>query len=1339
MTEQQTPPFAQFEAEEFDQIVDVFRRRGQDPEAGFASMLAGTLSQEYPDDPNYLTYEGLKDGTAGVFELFPSFAGKPPEERQLSDSAILRLFAYDMEGRPVQPGTVTSGMKRKALPGAASAAAFFGTAKATNALLQLNPLTAVPVTPPQVAARVLGPLITGTVAAGKAYQGGEYLTDAVLGPEPLILPSTSGRQVFGEVLSESAFFGLIPFGLSGRLNLGASKIAETFTPVKLGRKGLLFGDKVYKPTTSFRFTKATEDLVNRMHKEAYGRPVTFLGAEGFATVGSALLAESAEEAAPGELGPRMAAEITGGVLGGIGGDLLLKRTTDIFNVLRSGVSLAREKGVSGAIQAVRGRNEQEVANFLIDYIERYGGDVDDIINNLTDARSADILAEYEARTGKKVNLTSGVKSRSPLILALEKSFELVTPGIASQRGVANRDAVEAFRLAILAAHGTGDPELVRLASGQMKDSFEIDLQNNLDARLSSLRTAVERLQSGEAGTDPVAMSALGTRLHDAIYESLKLDRAKERYLWKNVPTSIMVTRFTDLEGEQSNIPNFIKVWGDMTSKDAAPEAYADAFAEMDALIKFTDRKRTELGLGGATSAPTVPQNVRKFQTMYGNLEGTDTRNYFDKIVEQENLNEPTTENIQKLAQLAQRARGRRRTSTELSKLYDAKRLALQSERDANIASAQPPLVASDEGVSIGELISMRSKALNIAKMAGARGDADTERMAYEFSAAIERDINSLPEGQNLEYDIARSYSKALNDTYTRSFAGEVVGKTKTGALKIPPEQLGRQLFTANAGYLRAQQIDQVAQFQLRSSLSQLLGSQSSDLAAGLDRAALQENGFYDLNKVRNWVSENEESLRELPGLVSRTGPGGQVAVREGGTLLDNVNQLVARSISTRGTTEEILRQIRAEVFDPENPEKVSVSSIRKWMEKSENKQILDAYPAIRTDLNDIVAGDTGKLALFETQKRTNDKTIAEEKALLSFYSFLDPKAAESPATTLSKYISPTADNPIRALNKFYSRFEKAPASWRNEVTGEVFTKDQAIAGFRTALLDAVFINSGYGTSNTAARKSYMQFFAPNPKSAGNVSLMEWAQSKDIFTEAEVADIEDLLGKMVEFEGTVMSGSAADVEGLMAKLGPSADLILSVLGSSAGTRLQQLLPGDSGTGTLIAAGRGAETFRTAYKEVFKSIPNTLKLDLLKEIIADPEMLALTLRRGKTARENARIGARLAQFIVDKGFATPIRRGVPGFVTEDDSEQPEPQAPLEERIEDLIGNQSSVAPTAMPAPPPIPAQPVAQPTTTLASVAPPPPPPTGGGQVDRNRFAALFPEDADLIRGIGSLRT
>ena len=52
-------------------------------------------------------------------------------------------------------------------------------------------------------------------------------------------------------------------------------------------------------------------------------------------------------------------------------------------------------------------------------------------------------------------------------------------------------------------------------------------------------------------------------------------------------------------------------------------------------------------------------------------------------------------------------------------------------------------------------------------------------------------------------------------------------------------------------------------------------------------------------------------------------------------------------------------------------------------------------------------------------------------------------------------------------------------------------------------------------------------------------------------------------------------------------------------------------------------------------------------------------------------------------------------------------------------------------------PVPAQPVAQPTTTLASATPPAP----SGPVDRSRFAALFPNDmaSGMIRqqGIGSL--
>lgn len=1442
MAEEIKYPFAQFTAEEFDKTVDIFRRDGIDPERGIAQMLANSLSKDYPDNPEFITYDGLKNGTAPVFDLFPKFSAMSPTDRKQTDAGILQMFAYDMDGRPVQPGTVKEGFKRKIGAGGASAAAFLAAAKTTNAINQLNPLTAVPVTAPQAAYRILSPLAAGTVAAIKAGSAADSFTREILGDAPLILPSTKGRQVFGEVLAENAFFGLIPYGVSKNVSLSGLKMTEVFTPVKFGKKGLIFGGKRYKPTLGYRMTRGAENLLNRMSQEAYNRPITYLGAEAAATGMSAVLAKGAEEAAPGQLGPRMTAEVVGGVLGGVGGDLALKRTVDIFQYMKGFYKTAREDGLQGALQKRQTKKQAEISNFLIDYIEKYGGDVDEIINNLTDVKMKDALQEYARKTGKTIDLTAGVASRSPLILALEKQLELVTPGLANQRGIANKDAVEAFRMALLAAHSTGDTEMVRLASAQMKDLFEIGLQTTLDSRLLNLRDAVKRLSSGDAEADPVRMSELGNQIFDGVLNSLKLDRAKERYLWKNVPSTITINRFVDADGNETNVPNFLQMWNEAVPAGAAPEAFDDTLSELSSLVKFADRKRTELGLGGSISAPAVPQNISKFRSMYGDLEGTDTRKYFDKMVEQFNLNDPTTASIEKLAQLSSQSRGRRRSGTELSKLYDAKRRALVSQKDAlppptavqELSSELPAEVVSDfnlllknasegnianktldiddpdalikeaegmeafatqqrqaelfpeadrfqqqaqllraraqdlvEGpkpaldavdgdpvgaVTIGELTSMRSQALSLAKQAAARGDAQTENLANSFASAIEMDIESFPQGEVLAYDIARSFSRALNDTYTRSFAGKVLERTKTGAQRITPEEIGRQLFASHGGYERAKQLDNIGKFQLTASLSEMLGS--ADGGALLDSAKKasfnEETGFFDLNSLQAWVQQNKDELAELPGVKLRQGPKGRMIASEGGSLLDNVNQTVASSLSLRGTQENILRIIKSEAFDPQAPEQVSATSLRKWMEKSENKALLDVFPAIRMDLEDIVSGDNSKLILFNNQKRINKDALDEERALLSAYSFLDPKGAESPATVISKYIGSGSGNPIRALDKFWDRLSNAPKTWKNEATGQEYSLDDAKEGFKSAILDAVFINSGASTGSTNARNAYMFLFSPNQKAQGKVSLADWAVGKGVFTEGEMKDIEDFVGKMVEFEGTIFQGSAADVDSLVSKMGPSAELVVSVLGSSAGTRLQKLISPDSGTATIIAAGRGAEAFRTGYKNVFKDLPNAFRIDLLKEIIKDPEALAMALKEGKTAKEKSRILSYFKEWLVDKGLVAPARRALPGVATPDDQPVSEDfNAPdslsLQERTEDvqrraqeLINQQSSLQ---------LPTPPAAQPTTALASAAPVQPqpvapPPVASGPVDRSRYAALFPNDvaSGMIRqnqGIGSL--
>ena len=119
-----------------------------------------------------------------------------------------------------------------------------------------------------------------------------------------------------------------------------------------------------------------------------------------------------------------------------------------------------------------------------------------------------------------------------------------------------------------------------------------------------------------------------------------------------------------------------------------------------------------------------------------------------------------------------------------------------------------------------------------------------------------------------------------------------------------------------------------------------------------------------------------------------------------------------------------------------------------------------------------------------------------------------------------------------------------------------------------------------------------------------------------------------------------------------------------------------------------------------------------------VFTDPDLAATLIRAPQNEKQALEVNNKIANIFAKNGFS--ITGGMSPYVIREISEDEDVGTGREEPIPTPtggVGPVSSVAPTAMPAPPP----------------------PTGGGQVDRNRFAALFPEDADLIRGIGSLRT
>jgi hypothetical protein len=131
--------------------------------------------------------------------------------------------------------------------------------------------------------------------------------------------------------------------------------------------------------------------------------------------------------------------------------------------------------------------------------------------------------------------------------------------------------------------------------------------------------------------------------------------------------------------------------------------------------------------------------------------------------------------------------------------------------------------------------------------------------------------------------------------------------------------------------------------------------------------------------------------------------------------------------------------------------------------------------------------------------------------------------------------------------------------------------------------------------------------------------------------------------------------------------------------------------------------------------------------------NPELLAAMMRKPRNEREKLRIAQRVEKLLIGSGFI-PARRAAPQVLKADEVEDI-----IVEEDEPTVDPVSSAAPTAMPAPQPVPAQRVAPPTDTLASAAPPPP--AASGPVNRQQYAALFPNDpaSAMIRqqGIGSL--
>ena len=137
---------------------------------------------------------------------------------------------------------------------------------------------------------------------------------------------------------------------------------------------------------------------------------------------------------------------------------------------------------------------------------------------------------------------------------------------------------------------------------------------------------------------------------------------------------------------------------------------------------------------------------------------------------------------------------------------------------------------------------------------------------------------------------------------------------------------------------------------------------------------------------------------------------------------------------------------------------------------------------------------------------------------------------------------------------------------------------------------------------------------------------------------------------------------------------------------------------------------------------------MKMDVMTQMMKDPEMLAVFLKKGRTEKEQSAIGGRLTSILIEKGLipagraaASVGRRALPAIIREGAEEN------NQQRLQSINDQQGAVAPAPRP---PVPRPSLVAPPTNQALAVPSPSPapaPASSGPVDRTRYAALFPND------------
>lgn len=673
--------------------------------------------------------------------------------------------------------------------------------------------------PPQV--KLASGTVLGVLGGLGFFEAGNLATDALMGKERPLLPGEKVEYEKGRTAAGVLPWLFLPWTLSKNVSLGTAEYIANLAKGSKTPGGVKLAEKAEK------FLQRT----GQEGREKYIRTPLIEGIIGFGQVQGAGFAEETFE----DSGIARILSETGG---GIGASILANPALNIFkyggelyNVAKGLSEDISKRGFKSVVgNPLKLKRQNLAVNKIINILEKEAFDVVELPEKFTE-KAMDSLPPSQ-RIIREQERDEYLKK------AQQEYVNLIIDNLASNDLA--KDLIDE----------AGNP--INLTAGQKGGS----------ASLLAIEKSLDNLGQGLGDERRIASTKAIAALRNTILALAQTNDKEATKLAADIAEKVF----------SSNMQNELEI----ASKriiDAAEKVYGKN-PESNLLIseRLFDVVNTELGLARRQEKilwRAVPEiNITSFLDPEGNTTNTpEFIRAFDNIGTTPEYVEELIKGLPGFAKFV--ARKKKELGIGVTEV---------AEDQLSLFEDVAQEAVEEAGVTTKELAEMRSLVLDYARQL--TDQPNKARIAYDMADALLSDLNNAPDVDadwRTAYDMARSYSKALNDTYTRAFGGEVLAKKRSGAEKMAPELLAKRLLQGgnDPTYLRIEQINEIGRFAEKYGLEG--AEETVGTLAGLTETILRnarkasfdpETGAINHKTLKKWINDNADLMNQFPALKS---------------------------------------------------------------------------------------------------------------------------------------------------------------------------------------------------------------------------------------------------------------------------------------------------------------------------------------------------------------------------------------------------------------------------------------------------------------------------------------